>query len=347
MLSEEPDVIGYIKMPAVRALVSRADFWITDFFACDKFTLPTGQEGKMRIRSIGICDKDIDYASNLMDGINRIGEGEFSACAFSDIQCLLEFVKKEDPDILLTSDRVDGARCVLLTDDEEMRHRDVSQTGELYKYQSVKEIVCEIRKLFKPAEISVRKRCRFIAVYSPLGRCGKTNLAKALAAQDEVRGGLYVSMENFTSENSDADILYLLKQRSPDLSAALGNSIFQESDFSVLYASGAYIDTHDVLGTDVELLNRELDRLGRFSTVCYDIGSCAFTDFSIFNQFDLIYFPVLEDEVSMRKLKGFRQLVYSMGMLEKFSRCIEIKVPDCGYGSPEMTKAIWQAGRYE
>lgn len=332
-------------MIEVIALIFRADFWITDFFACDKFTSPTGQEGKMRIRSIGICDKDIDYASNLMDGINRIGEGEFSACAFSDTKCLKEFVKQDELDLLLTSEVVDGVRCILLTDDEEMRHREIGESGVIYKYQSVTDVVREIRKLFKPAEISVRKRCRFIAVYSPLGRCGKTSLAKALAAQDEVRGGLYVGMENFASENSDADILYLLKQRSPDLITALGNAVIQESDFSVLYASGAYIDTHDVLGTDIELLNRELDRLGRFSTVCYDIGSAAFTDLSIFNYFDLIYFPVLDDEVSVKKLKGFRQLIYSAGLNEKFSRCIEIKVPDCKYSSPEMIKAIWQAGR--
>ena len=31
-------------MIEVIALIFRADFWITDFFACDKFTSPTGQE---------------------------------------------------------------------------------------------------------------------------------------------------------------------------------------------------------------------------------------------------------------------------------------------------------------
>lgn len=298
----------------------------------------------MRIRSIGICDKDIEYASNLMDGINRIGEGEFNASAFSDIRCLLEFVKQDELDLLLTSEAVDGVRCILLTDDDDMRHKEISETGVLYKYQSVTDVVSELRKLFRPAEISVRKRCRFIAVYSPLGRCGKTKLAKTIAAQDEVRGGLYVSMENFSSEKSDADILYLLKQKSPDLITALGNAVVQESGFSAIYASGTYIDTHDVLGSDIEYLNRELDRLGRFSTVCYDIGSAAFTDFSIFNNFDLIYFPILDDEVSIKKLKGFRQLIHSAGMQEKLSRCLEIKVPEVPCGSPELVKAIWQAG---
>ena len=299
----------------------------------------------MRVRSIGICDKDLEYASNLMDGINRVSEGEFKAAAFSDIEQLKSFAEHDELDLVLSSEEIDGVRCVRLSEDLEVRAVEVGDSKEIYKYQSVTEIVREIRTLFKPTEISVRKRCRFIAVYSPLGRSGKTRLAKALAAQDEVRGGLYVSMEDFSQENSDTDILYLLKQRSPELSSALGKAVIQASDFSVLYASGAYIDTHDVLGSDIEVLNRELDRTGRFSTVCYDIGSAAFTDFTVFNQFDLIYMPVLSDETSVKKLKNFRQLVFSMGMQEKFSRCIEIKVPDVDYGSPEIIKAIWQAGR--
>ena len=301
----------------------------------------------MRIRSIGICDKDIDYASNLMDGINRLGDGELSASAFSDMEVLKEYAKHEDLDLVLSSADIDGVRCIYLTDNPEVRQKSVSECGELYKYQSVTAMVREIRELFKPVEVSVRKRCRFIAVYSPLGRCGKTRLAKALAAMDEVRGGLYIGMENFSEEynDSDTDILYLLKQRSPDLGTALGKSVIQLSDFSVLYASGAYIDTHDVLGTDIEKLNQELDGLGRFSTVCYDIGSAAFTDLSIFSHFDLIYMPVLEDEVSKKKLRRFRQFAISMGMQETFSRCVEIVVPDGDYVSAEMTKAIWQAGR--
>jgi hypothetical protein len=301
----------------------------------------------LRIRSIGICDKDIDYASNLMDGINRLGDGELSASAFSDMEVLKEYAKHEDLDLVLSSADIDGVRCIYLTDNPEVRQKSVSECGELYKYQSVTAMVREIRELFKPVEVSVRKRCRFIAVYSPLGRCGKTRLAKALAAMDEVRGGLYIGMENFSEEynDSDTDILYLLKQRSPDLGTALGKSVKQLSDFSVLYASGAYIDTHDVLGTDIEKLNQELDGLGRFSTVCYDIGSAAFTDLSIFSHFDLIYMPVLEDEVSKKKLRRFRQLAISMGMQETFSRCVEIVVPDGDYVSAEMTKAIWQAGR--
>ena len=299
----------------------------------------------MRVRSIGICDRDLEYASNLMDGINRKGEGELCASAFSDTDQLKAYIKQNEMDLILSTSEIEGVRCIFLTDDPEMRGVSVSESGELYKYQSVSEMVREIKNLFKPAEISVRKKCRFIAVYSPLGRCGKTNLAKALSAQDEVRGGLYVSMENFSSEDSDTDILYLLKQRSTELSSALGRAVKQSSDFSALYASGAYLDTHDVLEADIELLNRELDRLGRFSTVCYDIGTAAFTDLGIFHQFDLIYFPVLEDELSRKKIKCFRQMAYSAGIQEEFSRCIEIRVPDCDYRSPEMVKAIWQAGR--
>ena len=301
----------------------------------------------MRIRSIGICDKDMDYAISLMDGINHYGRDEFRACAFSNVEQLYAYLEKDELDMVLSNREIDGVRCIFLSENPDTKKKGVSESNAIFKYQSILVILKEIRILFKPAELSVRNRCRSIAVYSPLGRCGKTGLAKALAAMDEVRGGLYVSFENFLGEKNgpDTDLLYLLKQGSTDLSTALTEAICQEPDFSALYASGAYIDTHDVLKDDIDRLSKELTGLGKFSTICYDIGSAAFVDMSIFGCFDLIYLPVLTDETSVIKLKRFRQLMTAVGMQEEFSRCIEIQVPDVDYRNAEMVQAIWQASR--
>ena len=301
----------------------------------------------MRIRSIGICDKDMDYAISLMDGINHYGKDEFRACAFSDVEQLYAYLEKDELDMVLSNREIDNVRCIFLSENPDTKKKKANESNAIFKYQSVLVILKEIRMLFKPAELSVRSRCRKIAVYSPLGRCGKTRLAKALATMDEVRGGIYVSFENFSGEkvSPDADLLYLLKQGSTDLGTALTEAIRHESGFSALYASGAYFDTHDVLKDDIDMLSKELTGLGKFSTICYDIGSAAFTDMSIFGCFDLIYLPVLSDETSAIKLKRFRQIMIGMGMQEEFTRCIEIEVPDTDYRSSEMVQAIWQASK--
>ena len=145
----------------------------------------------MRVRSIGICDRDIEYATVLMDSLNHRGRDEIRAYTFTDTEALGKYLEKNDLDIVLfgedISPKEQNIRSVILSENPEFKEVSVIEHNVIFKYQSISVILGELEKLMKPAEISVRKRCRFIGVYSPLGRSGKTRLATALAAMDEVR----------------------------------------------------------------------------------------------------------------------------------------------------------------
>lgn len=305
----------------------------------------------MRVRSIGICDRDIEYATVLMDSLNHRGRDEIRAYAFTDTEALGKYLEKNDLDIVLfeedISPKEQNIRSVILSENPEFKEVSVTEHNVIFKYQSISVILGELEKLMKPAEISVRKRCRFIGVYSPLGRSGKTRLATALAAMDEVRGGLYIGLENYSGagEVPCTDVFYLVKQRSREISQVLESAIIRKDDLCFLYASGTYMDSRDVQAADIEWLNQELTGSGRFSTVCYDIGSAAVEDMEILKTFDLLYIPVLQDGTSQIKMGLFRKMARGMGLGEEIARAVEIEVPDADYNSSEMVRAIWNAGK--
>ena len=317
----------------------------------------------MRVRSVGICDSDIEYATVLMDSLNHRGGDRIRAFAFSDRGALKEYLERNDMDVVLLGEEREesenfgeedpditldpGIRTVTLSENPRYRDTSVTETNAIFKYQSVTFILGELEKLFKPTEISVRKRCRFIGVYSPLGRCGKTRLATALAALDEVRGGLYIGLEDYSGagERMDTDVFYLVKQRSAQITQALESAVIRKEDLCFLYASGTYMDSRDVQAADIEWLNQELAGSGRFSTVCYDIGAAAIEDMNIFRCFDVLYIPVLLDPISENKLNLFRRMARATGAGEEIARSIEVEVPDAEYNSPEMVRAIWNTGR--
>lgn len=125
----------------------------------------------------------------------------------------------------------------------------------------------------------------------------------------------------------------------------LESAIIRKDDLCFLYASGTYMDSRDVQAADIEWLNQELIGSGRFSTVCYDIGSAAVEDMEILKTFDLLYIPVLQDGISQIKMGLFRKMARGMGLGEEIARAVEIEVPDADYNSSEMVRAIWNAGK--
>ena len=142
-----------------------AHSWITEFRGCAKVSSPSEKRGEtVRVRSVGICDTDIEYATVLMDSLNHRGRDEIRAYVFSDRDALRKYLEKNDLDIVLFGEEKEepGVRSVFLSDNPDYKDTSVVESRVIFKYQSVSIIFSELQKLLAPAEISVRKRCRFI-----------------------------------------------------------------------------------------------------------------------------------------------------------------------------------------
>ena len=131
---------------------------------------------------------------------------------------------------------------------------------------------------------------------TPIGRSGKTRLAKQLASCDEVRGGIYIGMEDFSDRERAlrSKILYLLKIKSPELGGAIDREVLSEGAFHALYITGTYIDSRIVSSEDVALLRDSLLDTGRFSTIVFDIGGAAIDGPEVLSAFDRIYMPTID-----------------------------------------------------
>ena len=310
----------------------------------------------MKTYSVGICEKDLDYAGALMDYANSRRSLGLRLYIFSGIRAVRDYLSVENLDLIITDNlqdfsetqdgySCDGVKVAFLSEfssGDDGREVESGKLIYIYKYQRA-EIICrQIRNLISVENQSVIRDALCIGVYSPIGRCGKTNLAKALAIEDSTRGGLYVAMEDFGT-NPDAlgnEILYLIKSKSPRLEEALVQQIKIEAGIHTLHLSGTYLDTHDVNAMDMELLRTSLLQPGRYPCIVFDIGSAALTDLSILESFDKLYVPVLRDHTSTKKFEVFMKLLKDMELRSVITKINVVDVPDAGYASEEMKAVI-------
>lgn len=189
-----------------------------------------------------------------------------------------------------------------------------------------------------------RKLFRSYAVISPIGRCGKTNLAVSLCMNDEVRGGLYVGMEEYSAfhdhEDVLANVIYLVKQRSPDLTGYMEQNIVELEEYSVLGYLGSYIDALELDTEDMVWLIDEFRRWGRYTTVVFDMGQAVLKDLAILGAFDEIMVPELKDELSQDKLGMFERVLERRELGKIARRLHRLNVPLAVPGSAEMLRFI-------
>ena len=304
----------------------------------------------MRIHNVGICDKDAGYAVNVTEYLNTEKELHLNVSAFTKMQAVEDYLKHKELDVLLTDDTsgctesegmkfFKDVRCVPL-----LEYRGEEPDG-IFKYQDIRTISRELFGKLAPFTENPSKISSCLCVFSPLGRCGKTNFAKALAASDEVRGGLYVGMEDYSGlsvETEASGILYQIKQRMSDIEEILADRIHTFDHIKMLQAAGTYFDMREISKDDIEWLNEILYQSGICTTIVYDLGCCAMEDYEILSCFEQIYMPVLPDEISRNKIQRFERMMRDMGYRGILSKIVKVEVPEADYDSPEMIRAIWK-----
>lgn len=297
---------------------------------------------------IGIYDTDERYVSNLMQYINQDVKNPILALGFSTKEKLKGYLKEHHLDLLVTiEDRGHSLyeHCgeILYMRTEKVASDD--SKNSVYKYSRANEMLKQILLLLRIEASSMKKDLyQTYGVISPVGRSGKTRLAMALCACDEVRGGLYLGMEEYGSilgadiveRNVMSNLFYLAKNRSPELISYLESELKQIDDIHVLPSPASYLDLRYITKSDVRFLLDELVKWGRFTTIVCDIGGSALEDISILETFDHLLMPTLGDENSMRKVERFMGLLERKELGKLASRIRQLKLPNVEYREPAM-----------
>ena len=292
----------------------------------------------MRGRRIGICSRDPDYAASLMMALNRMSGGAIEAVVYSRPEVAVKCRVVQEPDLILLDGFPDpegneedpvraasgwsrelGVPVVAMTEEP-------SEQGTLFKYQSVRGICREILGKLQSERKSGMQRSGCIAVFSPLGRCGKTTLARALAAAEADRGGLYIGMEEYPDRTVRSEVLYQIKQRSPDVYEAVAREIVTEGGISCIHLSGMYPDLRDVQKEDLEWFHAQLLQPERYRTLITDVGAAALAGPELLACYDRIYMPLPRGEGVEAKLRQFREYMRERKQGEVLRRIVPLEL---------------------
>ena len=290
---------------------------------------------------------------SLMNHINSDRENPFLALAFSGQEELRDYLCENRLDVLLIDEKIyadiwqelGAQRCVILSGERQSGVREISGAAVLFKYSRASDIV---QGIIKYMDVDVPERSRRLfrsyGVISPVGRCGKTNLAISLCMDDEVRGGLYIGMEEFSSFDDRYDvisnIIYLVKERAARFAEYVDEHVVKLDDYSVLGYMRSYMDAMELTGEDVRWMIDKFREWGRYTTVVFDIGQAVLKDLSVLSAFDVVIVPELSDEQSQEKISTFERLLESVELGKVAKRMRRVRVPNAAPGSAEMLRFI-------
>ena len=299
----------------------------------------------MQKKVLAVYDRDSRYAERLSDYVNRKEKGIFKAQAFTSKECLEEFAKRTDIDVLLSGApmsedgiaSIPSAQKIYLK--EERERQSAEGAYEIYKYQSGEDIIREVMAAYceLPGVKTVfpglsNREKRIIGVYSPVGRCGKTSLAlsigQLLAKEEKV---LFISLDTFTGfsqllderwKRDLSDLIYYYKQGR--FQALRMNSIIYYMGDMAWLPPMRYPDDYNQISSEemAELLRQMLEE-GDYRTIVLDIGNYNRQVLPILDICQVIYMPMKEDlfsQAKMREFEAYTETFGGGGMAEKFHK---------------------------
>lgn len=287
----------------------------------------------MKTVKIGVFDEEEGYVERLAGSLNRQGRGCWNVAGFTNRTILEDYLKKRNLDVLAVTNREELLELqrkyqeicfVWLSENgtaERIADKKDAELRVICRYQSAKAIGKAMREVLKKIGSGLSDAKPMAAVYSPIGRCGKTSFALEIAKNECYGKWLYIGMEDYSSFRETEErsgigdtFLYYVKERKKKKAAEL----IEESN-GIIASAFSIFDAKQIEKNDVEFIE-EILRESSFEGAIFDVGSGILQDFSILTLFDVIVVPYLSAESSMIKKERFEQLLYLYGLEEVLSK---------------------------
>lgn len=301
-------------------------------------------------QKIGILDSDQGYSVKLMEYVNYNYSENLNAVVFKNKESLQKYLSFDYIDLLLVnetnSEGIKASCPILYIVESHPKNR----PGCIFKYQSADGIVRQILMHIDNNNQGIHKNKFFVGIFSPIGRCGKTELALGLCMNED--RALYIGLEDNVCidrnlqlgtslahiESISASFMYYLATENKEM-LGMFDVLPDMQRIKVLQVVGG--------GNDIRLISKEnllwfkelVSSHDLFSRVIVDIGADVLSDYNILRCFDQIYVPELIDDISMGKLRFFLQKQEAL-MYEISDRTRYIYVPDVFYDSQQMRDFI-------
>ena len=280
-----------------------------------------------RIKNFLICSQEKAYAERFAAFLLEKEEINFRISICSTIEKAIAFSEKEHVDILLLDnsykekerEKVKSKNVFLLTETRSEMHN--KEQKVFFKYQSAEKILKEIvetcvkgneEEFFR---FSAEKSKKIIAVYSPIRRIGKSAFACALGKElGKKEKVLYIDMDVYNNQDSPknkkarkdlTDLIYFMKQEKVNAGIWLNALASKIEEMYYLEPMRMAEDLKQVTSHEWEVLFREIVEKSIYDTIILDIGECVQGIPRILELCNLVYCPVLKDEISLKKMEWF------------------------------------------
>lgn len=267
---------------------------------------------------IGVMDDEKEYVTRLISYLQEYSKGRWDLCAFTNIQALECYLDKRALDILIGTDRsiLDKHRrnndgiCMWLTEQRCDYREEAGKLYVIYRFQSAREIGKCIERIIENEKKYVEEDKSLIAIYSPVGRCGKTTMALDVVNSGRYGKWLYFGLEDYSSfEDTDSEkrvimdeLLYYWKERKEDKLLAL-----MEQSENTLVSGTSFLDEKQIKVEDFRWI-RNLMLQSKYKGILFDVGTGIIQDFRLFREFDKVIVPFITEEKAMTKRRNFEKL---------------------------------------
>ena len=304
----------------------------------------------MDVKVLAICDEEKQYALKLMEAFSERKNLGFQIHAFSGVDELMQFAARTPMEILLITGRLMSekfhdfsiGKIILLSDGEV--YEEFSDYESIYKYQSaehiLKEVLCYYAEYAKPVAgmFHGKKEFEVYGVYSPIGRCGKSALARALAGNFGKRNKTLLldlqSYSAFLEQLSDeelwdlADLIYFLRQGKNTFLYKLGSIVKSCGIYDYILPMKTPGDLRSVTLSEWTELLEKLATDSDYQTIILDFGNEVCGLFGLLGQCTKVYAPVFMDEDSKRKMRNFEMVLKNENYERVFDSMEKIVLPD-------------------
>ena len=295
----------------------------------------------MNVKVLAVCDAEKQYAIKLMEAFCEKKNSGFQVHAFSDVVELEQFAAQTRIEILLITGRLmseslhhfDIGTIILLSDGE--IYEEFSDYESIYKYQSadhiLKEVLCYYAEYAKPVTgmYCGKKEFEVHGVYSPVGRCGKSTLAKALAGNyGKNKKTLLLDLQSFGACQEQlgeeeiwdlSDIIYFLRQGKKSFLYKLGSIGQARNNYDYILPMKIPADLRGVTLAEWTELLEKLSTDSDYQVIVMDFGNDICGLFQLLSQCTRVYIPMLSDADSKRKIRNFEWILKN----ENFEKVME------------------------
>lgn len=280
-----------------------------------------------------ICDTDRLYVKNLIQYINSRQNIPLKLQAFTSTELLKQYAEQNGIELLLISAEamdeeiagLDIGKIVVLTEDGAIGLKGFPSVN---RYQASGNLVQEVMQYYEEGNLAVAYTAaklastRLIGIYSPVKRCGKTALSLALGeAYARSRKVLYINLEDFSGFRSllereyrmnISDLLYFYREEKQGMSARIEEVAEKLGELYYLPPAMCPADIKSVQPEEWKEWFLLLLQ-SRFEVIIVEPGDCVNGLEEILALCNKIYMPVLEDRISLAKLKEFEDYLLLAG----------------------------------